>query len=161
MSVGRLELISHFSLILHMFVHMCILSLANKQKVWFFWAVIVSQGGVRLGTSALQLQSDWGPRKPMSLCITASSWSQLAHPTLLFGPASCSKAKKTCVSLTAGSCRHLRHAGGCRCYCPCLSALTARVGNRMLAHTLLATLASGCNHWGQKTACRKGLDCEL
>lgn len=68
--------------------------------------MIVSLESGRLGTSKLQLQSDHWPGKRLPLRITTSSWSQQAHPTLLFSPASCSKARNSCVSWTAGSYGH-------------------------------------------------------
>lgn len=94
-----------------------------------------------------------------ALCITTCSWSQQAHPTLLLGPHHCSKSKKTCVIWTSGNYRHLGHTGCCRCYCPCLSALTPKAGSRcwLIPHQL----PSYSHWWRRKSTCRKGMACEV
>lgn len=111
---------------------------ANERKIRLFQAVIVSQGSGRLGTSALRSSSltvslgnpcPFASRHPADLSRHIPPFSSVLPVAARPG--------KHVVSWTAGSHRHLRHAGGRSCYCPCLSAPTPKACSRMLARTSL------------------------
>lgn len=141
----------------YVFVYICIFTaLQMNRKYGSFKSDAVTRKWQTWDINTAARLSAWGAT---TLCITTCSWSEQAHPSLLLGHHYCSKSKKTCVSWTSGNYRHLRHTGCCRCYCPCLSAFTPKAGSSCwLTHHQLPCYS----HWGRrKSACRKGMACEV